>query len=127
MILVVDDDRTQTELLKELLEGEGYEVRTASNATDAYLELTDPKCKGVVLAMQMPGINGPELLMLMAADGIHVPVLLTTSDPGFDEKEMKQFSNVKKLFQKPLYTEDLVAALRQYAEKPTGPRRHAGR
>jgi DNA-binding NtrC family response regulator len=125
MILVVDDDRTQTELLKELLEGEGYEVRTAGNAADAYLQLKDPKCKGVVLAMQMPGINGTELLMLMAADGIRVPVLLTTSDPGFDESEMKQFPNVRKLFQKPLYPEDIVAALRQYAEKPTGPRRAA--
>jgi len=37
--------------------------------------------------------------------------------PDFDEEEMKQFPNVKKMFHKPLYPEDVLAAVREYARK----------
>lgn len=118
MILVVDDDRTLTELLKELLEAEGYTVSIAHDGAGAYVPVRDPRCKGVLLDMHMPGFNGPELLMIMENEGIRKPVLVMTSDPDFDENEMRQFSNVRKLFHKPFYPEDILAAVRQYCERP---------
>lgn len=118
MVLVVDDDREMVELLRELLTSEGYEVITAANGAEAYRHVRDPRCRAMLLDLHMPAINGPELLMLMAADGIHVPVLLMTSNPDFDEEEMKQFPNVKRLFHKPLYPEDILAAVRQYDRRP---------
>jgi len=118
MILVVDDDRELSALVRELLEGAGYEVRTAGDGAEAYRHLRDSKCKGLLLDLHMPGMNGPELLMLMAAEGNRTPVLLMTADPDFDEKEMKQFPNVRKLFHKPFYPEDLLAAVKLHCEKP---------
>ncbi len=123
MILVVDDDRELTQLVRELLEAEGYEVRTAYNGADAYLALRDPKCKGILLDFHMPGMNGAELLMLMAAEGVATPAIVMTGDPGFDEKEMKQFSNVRKLLRKPFYPEDLLVAVRSLFERPSSARR----
>ena len=119
MILVVDDDAALVDLIRELLESHGYEVRTAGNGAEAFRHVRDPKCRAVLLDIQMPGINGPELLWLMASEGLHLPVLLMTANPDFDEREMKQFPNVKKLFHKPFYPEDLLAALRQYDPRPT--------
>lgn len=121
MILVVDDDRTLTELLRELLVAEGYTVAVAHDGAGAYVPLRDPRCKGVILDMHMPGFNGPELLMLMEGEGIRRPVLVMTSDPDIDENEMKQFSNVRRLFHKPFYPEDILAAVRQHCERPTKP------
>jgi len=118
MILVVDDDHTMTELLSELLSAEGYEVRVAHNGTDAFKHVRDPRCKGLLLDMHMPGINGPELLLLLEAEGIRRPTLIMTSDPDFDEAEMKQFANVRRLFHKPLYPEDVLDAVRHYCEPP---------
>ena len=115
MILVVDDDKVLTQLLRRLLEDEGYEVQVAHEGESAYKYLTDPKCQGMLLDIRMPGINGAELLMLMAAEGISVPVIVMAGYPDFDEEEMKQFPNVKKLFHKPLYPDELLAAVKDYA------------
>jgi DNA-binding NtrC family response regulator len=117
MILVVDDDRILTQLLKTLLEEAGYEVRVAHDGETAYKHLKDPKCKAVLLDIRMPGINGAELLMLMAAEGIKVPAIIMAGFPDFDEAEMKQFPNVKKLFHKPLYPEDVLTAVKEFARK----------
>jgi DNA-binding NtrC family response regulator len=117
MILVVDDDKILTQLLRTLLEGEGYEVRVANGGESAYKHLKDPKCKAMLLDIRMPGINGAELLMLMAAENIKVPVIVMAGFPDFDESEMKQFPNVKKFFHKPLYPEDVLVAVRDIAHK----------
>ncbi len=117
MILVVDDDKVLTQLLKTLLEDAGYEVCVAFDGETAYKHLKDPRCRAMLLDIRMPGINGAELLMLMAAEKIKVPVIVMAGFPDFDETEMKQFPNVKKLFHKPLYPEDVLAAVREYAKK----------
>ena len=117
MILVVDDNKVLTQLLKTYLEKADYEVRTAHDGESAYSELKDPKCKAMLLDIRMPGINGAELLMLMAAEGIKVPVIVMAGFPDFDEEEMKQFPNVKKLFHKPLYPEEVLAAVQEIAPK----------
>ena len=124
MILVVDDDQVLTQLLRQLLEEEGYKVKTANNGEDAYSILKEPMCKAMLLDIRMPGINGAELLMLMAADKIKVPVIVMAGFPDFDEQEMKQFPNVKKLFHKPLHPGEVLEALRKIA-KPAESRRKA--
>lgn len=115
MILVVDDDRALTSVLRSVLKDEGYEVQTANSGEAAYEYVKDPKCKCVLLDMRMPGINGAELLMIMSADNLKVPVIVMAGFPDFDEAELKQFPNVKKLFHKPFYPEDMVAAVREVA------------
>ena len=117
MVLVVDDDKVLTQLLRSLLEDAGYEVRVAYDGESAYSEMKDAKCKCMLLDIRMPGINGAELLMLMAAEGLRVPVIVMAGFPDFDEEEMKQFPNVKKLFHKPLYPEDVLDAVKKYALK----------
>lgn len=115
MIVVVDDDKVLVHLLTRLLEDYGYEVRDTTSGEEAYRWLREPKCKGMLLDMHMPGINGAELLMLMAAEGIRVPVLAMTSFVDYDEQEIKQFPNVRRLLYKPLEPEDVLDAVRELA------------
>ncbi len=117
MILVVDDDKVMTVLSKRFLGEAGYEVRVSHNGEEAYKELQDPKCKSMLLDIQMPGINGAELLMLMTTEDIDVPVIVMTSFADFDAEEMKQFPHVKTFFHKPLYPEEVLAAVQKYAKK----------
>jgi len=117
MIVVADDDKVLTQLLRTLLEDAGYEVRVAYDGESAYEHLKDPKCKGMLLDIRMPGVNGAELLMLMTAENIQVPVIVMAGFPDFDEEEMKQFPNVKKFFHKPLYPEEVLGAVKEYARK----------
>jgi len=117
MILVVDDDKILCALLKSLLENAGYDVEVAYNGEEAYPKLKKPSCRLVFLDIRMPGINGAELLMLMTAEGIRVPVVVIAGFPDFDEEEIKQFPNVRKMFHKPLYPEDILSAAREYTLK----------
>ena len=118
MILVVDDDKVLTQLLRKLLEDADYTVHVANNGEEAYKHLKDPDCRGVLLDMRMPGINGAELLMLMTAENIDIPVIVMAAFPDFDEEELKQFPNVKRLFHKPFYPEEMLAAVRDVVDVP---------
>lgn len=117
MILVCDDEHTLVQYCREILEKEGYAVRTARSADEAYRILRDPDCRGLLLDMWMPGFNGAGLLMLMAAEGVETPVIVFADDPTVDEEELRQFPNVRKLLHKPFYPEDLVAAVRHFMPK----------
>ncbi len=60
-ILVVDDDTTNTKLLKFLLTDEGYEVITAHSAGEAMTLLSDDMYDLIILDIMMPGMDGMEL------------------------------------------------------------------
>lgn len=113
MILVAEDDKTLSQLLRTLLEEAGYAVRVAHDGQSAYKYLRDPECRVALLDIRLPKISGAELLILMAAEGIRVPVIVIAGFPDFDEEEIKQFPNVRRFFQKPFYPEDIVNAVRQ--------------
>src|SRR5690606_9552867 len=83
MILLVDDDHAITQVLKDLLSKEGYDVCIAGNGEDAYAILKEKSCRGVLLDLMMPGINGAGLLMLLSAEGIKVPVVIMAGSPDF--------------------------------------------
>lgn len=117
MILVADDDKVLTQLLRTLLEDAGYGVEVVYDGEHAYEHLKKPGCKGAIIDIRMPGLNGAELLMLMAAERIAVPVIVVAGFPDFDEEEMKQFPNVKRFFLKPLYPEEVLAAVKEIAPK----------
>lgn len=117
MILIVDDDKVMTQLLRTLLEEAGYRVEVAHDGDHAFTFLKDPECKALILDFRMPGLNGGELLMIMAAEQIKVPVIVVSGFPDFDEEEMKQFPNVKRFFLKPLYPEEVLGAVKDIAPK----------
>ncbi|MCE1227284.1 MAG: response regulator, partial [Geobacteraceae bacterium] len=61
-ILVVDDELSMREFISILLEREGYEVLTAADATTALSRLAASDIDLVISDVQMPGLNGLELL-----------------------------------------------------------------
>ncbi len=114
MILVVDDDHTIVHMCRAILEKEGYEVRTANSGEAAYQHVNHPSCRGMILDMLMPGINGAGLLMLMAAEGNKVPVIVLSAAPDIDADEMRDFPNVVKYVRKPFYAEDLLRLVHEH-------------
>ena len=61
-ILVVDDEASVRMLLKEVLEGQGYDITVASSGEEA-IELTLKTAFEIMITdMRMPGINGVEVI-----------------------------------------------------------------
>jgi DNA-binding NtrC family response regulator len=76
-ILVVDDEAGIRELMREILEDEGYEVRLAENGQAARSERLAKEPSLVLLDIWMPDVDGITLLKEWSADGLlTMPVVM---------------------------------------------------
>lgn len=78
-LLVVDDEPSMVMGLKDNLEFEGYQVRTASDGAEAYAILKNETFDLVVMDVMMPGLSGFDVCKKLRADGDSTPILLLTA------------------------------------------------
>ena len=116
-ILVVDDERSMREMLCILLEREGYEAVEAKNAEVA-LQLFETSLFDLVISdIQMPGLNGIELLARIKKLSPDVPVLMitafATAEQAVDAIKLGAFH----YFTKPFNNDEIRALVRNALEK----------
>jgi CheY-like chemotaxis protein len=89
-VLVVDDNPANRRLLRLLLAGEAYDVRTAEGAEEALAVLADFRPRLILMDIQMPGMNGFELTRLLkgneATRDIVIVALTAYAMKGDEEK-----------------------------------------
>jgi two-component system chemotaxis sensor kinase CheA len=87
-ILVVDDSITTRTLEKNILEAAGFYVRTASNGVEALIQLRTEEFDLVVADMEMPEMNGLELIRIIKKDNqlAETPVIIVTSLDTVEDK-----------------------------------------
>jgi two-component system, response regulator FlrC len=78
-ILIAEDDAALCEALCETLELEGYRVLSAKNGAEALSLLSKFAFRLVVSDVQMPGIDGLQLLQSLPERCKQIPVLLMTA------------------------------------------------
>jgi two-component system response regulator PilR (NtrC family) len=116
-ILVVDDERSMREMLCILLEREGYEAVESKNAEEA-LQLFETSLFDLVISdIQMPGLNGIELLGRIKRVAPEVPVLMitafATAEQAVDAIKLGAFH----YFTKPFNNDEIRALVRNALEK----------
>src|SRR5579859_1843524 len=78
-ILVVEDSPTQAEQIRLMLEDEGFEVATAANGQEA-LALIERGAPDIVATdLEMPVMNGLQLVEAVRRDHPGLPVTLMTA------------------------------------------------
>ena len=80
-ILVVDDQLQNIELLEAYLIPQGYEIVRAANGEEALRKLSDHKIDLILLDVQMPGIDGFEVIRRVRQDKLYclLPIILVTA------------------------------------------------
>jgi len=116
-ILIVDDERSMREMLSILLEREGYETVEAKNGQEA-LQLFETSIFDLVISdIQMPGVNGIELLAGIMKLTPEVPVLMitafATAEQAVDAIKLGAFH----YFTKPFNNDEIRALVRNALEK----------
>ena len=112
-ILVVDDDTDFREGLRAALEMKGYQVEEAANGKDALEQIEKKPPLLVLLDLQMPVMNGRELLQKLRAapDTKDVPVVIIS---GFGFEWEAELMGAQGYVGKPFEREELertIAAL----------------
>ncbi|WP_063564980.1 response regulator transcription factor [Paenibacillus sp. O199] len=77
-ILVVDDDQSIVELLRDFLENDQFHVKTACDTEQAWAILQQHSIDCIVLDIMMPGQNGFELCRRIRGDS-NVPILFLSA------------------------------------------------
>ena len=89
-LLVVDDQPFFTTMLRNLLEQQGFKVFTASNGPDGIKLAKQHKPTGILLDVEMPGMNGFAVCEALKSDeatkAIPVMFLTSTADPKLNTK-----------------------------------------
>jgi CheY-like chemotaxis protein len=67
-ILIVDDNAVNLKLMRVLLTGEGYAVRTAADAEEALVTVREFAPRLIVMDIQLPGMDGLALTRKLKAD-----------------------------------------------------------
>jgi signal transduction histidine kinase len=80
-VLIVDDERRNSELLKVMLVPEGYAILTASSGEDALALLADQPPDLILLDVMMPGMDGYQVATRIKQNPAtnNIPVIMLTA------------------------------------------------
>lgn len=85
-ILVVDDDKTIRETLRQILEGEGHIVDVAETGIEALEKLWVRYCDLVIINMKLPDMTGEELQTKINNVMPHMKTIILGMEPVSPEK-----------------------------------------
>ena len=119
-ILVVDDNAANLRLLRMLLLGESYDVRTAGDAAEALALVGEFRPRLILMDLQMPGMDGFELTRRLKADpdtrGIAIVALTAYAMKG--DEERARAAGCDDYVSKPIDTRALPAVIARHIADP---------
>jgi PAS domain S-box-containing protein len=118
-VLVVDDDRDYAQLLKRLLERQGFSVELAHDGDDALRKILSKRYQLVILDKNLPKRSGLDVLQEMRnSRSLHrVPVIVISGSAHAEEAEhTAQILGAKKFLSKKLAPQSIVEEIVQFLE-----------
>jgi len=128
-IMIVDDEIGMRSLLSDVLIGKGYNVTLAKDGEDSLRKLKKKRFDLLITDLNMPHVNGIELLREMKKNGRKEKVILMSGD-SVDETKLDKdiqpvFLQLKKPFGMELFVEAVLSALETVKIKPKSKRNAA--
>lgn len=119
-VLVVDDDPLMTTVVTSLLRDAGVgDIRSAANGAEAQAHLTDHDAELVICDLNMPGMDGIQLLGRVAALGRRPSIILISGEDLRVLDSSRQYAEARQLvvlgaLQKPVDREALFSLLAKF-------------
>jgi excisionase family DNA binding protein len=113
-ILVIDDDENIRSLFKDVLEGTGHLVTTASQSGQALAYLRSGEFDLAFLDLMLPDLNGAELFKQIKELAPDLPVTIITGYPDSDLMMKALEHGPLGAMKKPFDSGDILAAVNNY-------------
>lgn len=111
-VLIVDDDAAVRSSLKFALEVEGFGVRLYDRPAALLADESLPRCGCLVVDYRMPGMDGLELVGILRARNVALPVILITGRASEQLRRFAAESGIGYVLEKPLSDGSLVESIR---------------
>jgi twitching motility two-component system response regulator PilH len=113
-VLVVDDSKTELIFLTDLLQKNGFSVKTAENAEDAMRRLEEEQPDLILMDVVMPGLNGFQATRAITRDEStkHIPVIICTTKDQETDKIWGLRQGAKDYVTKPLSEAELLEKIK---------------
>ena len=111
-ILIIEDEKKVAKALKEGLERENFETKTAVNGEDGFFLINSEIFDLIILDLNLPGRDGIEVLQTMRQKGMITPVHILTARDGVENKVTGFESGADDYLVKPFAFPELVARIR---------------
>jgi CheY-like chemotaxis protein len=113
-VLIIDDDQDIRELLKILLEADGYRAVIASDGVEAWGLIEAEAPAVIVLDLMMPRMDGEKFLeRLRASPHAKTPVIIMSGDESAQRKA--QELNAEYCLTKPVEFDELSSTVQRFA------------
>lgn len=113
-ILVVEDDSSVSELVKTVLEGQGYSVVTAPSAEVAKKLLLEENTDLALVDIILPGQGGMDLILDLHSTNPNLKIVLTSGKIDMTMATFKVLAHqfgVIEILPKPFTVEELLATV----------------
>ena len=111
-VLIVEDEFTDLEILRRIVEGAGHEVYSASDGEQAYKTYFRRLIEIVITDIHMPGVDGLELITTIQTLFPETPIIaISGKGPELLDEAKKRGASV--VLRKPVDREELLEAIAQ--------------
>lgn len=111
-ILLVEDERTVAEALRDGLEIDSYSVEIAYTGEEGFFRLNSEQFDLVILDVMLPGRSGVEILSTARKKGLSTPVLLLTAKDAIEDRVRGLDAGADDYLIKPFAFSELSARVR---------------
>lgn len=111
-ILVVEDELSMRTVLKDILEGEGFRVLTATDGESGMKAAIDENPSLILLDIMLPKLDGFTLCAELRRLTITTPILMLTAKAQIKDRVTGLDSGADDYLVKPFSTEELLARVR---------------
>ncbi|WP_028986899.1 response regulator transcription factor [Thermicanus aegyptius] len=110
-ILIIDDDKKISTMMKRGLTYEGYKVSVAESGKEGLLKVLEESPDLVILDVMMPGMDGLEVCRRLRNDG-NIPILMVTARDAISDRVKGLETGADDYLIKPFAFEELVARIK---------------
>lgn len=120
-LLVVDDDKRVRQMLRQMLEFEGYQIAEAANGEQAIHVYRSDRCDMVILDIIMPVKEGISTLTELQKLDPEVKIIAISGGDRFAPQgylETAELAGAQYTFSKPVERKELLTAIRSLLGEP---------